>query len=85
MKAEGKGVNIYGIRSYNVITNVTVYGGKLWVKNADSQALSPNANVTFTKAASYTAGKIQTSNDGTEWNDYEGSGKPDTKYVRVGY
>ena len=85
MKAEGKGVNIYGIRSYNVITNVTVYGGKLWVKNADSQALSPNANVTFNKDDSYTNGKIETSDDGTEWNDYEGSGKPDTKYVRVGY
>ena len=82
MKAEGKGA-VFGIQSYSVTTNVTVYGGKLWVK-ADSRALSPDGNVTFTKADSYD-GKIETSNDGTEWTVYEGSGKPGTKYVRVGY
>ena len=87
MKAEGKGTGSlsYGITLNDDVTNVTVYGGKLWIKSADSQALDPSDGVTFTKADSYTAGKIQTSNDGTEWTVYNGSGKPLTKYVRVGY
>lgn len=84
MKVEGKGDVCYGIRCWED-TNVTVYGGKLWVKNADSQALEPSDRLTFTKHASYTDGKIETSDDGTEWTVYNGSDKPDAKYVRVGY
>lgn len=86
MKSEGKGNGdfSYGITYWVNVTNVTVYGGKLWVKSADSKAIDPSENVTFYKADSYD-GKIETSDDGTEWNDYEGSGKPDAKYVRVGY
>lgn len=86
MKAEGKGTGSlsYGITLNDDVTNVTVYGGKLWVKSADNKALSPSDGVTFTKADSYD-GKIETSNDGTEWIPYTESGKPDAKYVRVGY
>ena len=86
MKAEGKGDYdfSYGITYDDYTTSVTVYGGKLWVK-ADSQALDPSYKVTFTKDDSSTTGKIQTSDDGTEWTDYNGSGKPGAKYVRVGY
>lgn len=86
MKAEGKGNGdfSYGITYWVNVTNVTVYGGKLWVKSADSQALDPSDGVTFTKADSYD-GKIETSDDGTDWTVYNGSDKPDTKYVRVGY
>lgn len=88
MKAEGTGDDIdysYGIACWNSVTNVTVYGGKLWVKSADSQALDPSDGVTYTKHASYTNGKIETSDDGTDWTEYTGSAKPDAKYVRVGY
>ena len=87
MKAEGKGSDSnysYGITYWNNATKVTVYGGKLWVK-ADENALDPSNGLTFTKDASYTTGKIETSDDGTEWTVYNGSGKPDAKYVRVGY
>ncbi len=87
MKSEGKGNGdfSYGITYWVNVTNVTVYGGKLWVKSADSQALDPSDGVTFTKADSSTDGKIETSDDGTEWTVYEGADKPDAKYVRVGY
>ena len=85
MKAEGKGTTeySYGISCLNSVTNVTVYGGKLWVK-ADTNALDPTYKVTFTKDPSYD-GKIETSNDGEYWDEYTDEGKPDTKYVRVGY
>ena len=29
--------------------------------------------------------RFKTSDDGTDWTVYTGSGKPGTKYVRVGY
>ena len=85
MKAEGKGTTeySYGISCLNSVTNVTVYGGKLWVK-ADTNALDPTYKVTFTKDPSYD-GKIETSNDGEYWDEYTDEGKPDAKYVRVGY
>ena len=86
MKAEskGNGNSSYGITLLADVTHVTVYGGKLWVK-ADTNALNPNGNVTFAKDDSYTNGKIETSADGENWDEYTDEDTPEAKYTRVGY
>ena len=84
VKAVSKGVdhsNNYGITGDNG-TSVTVYGGKLW---AECNPIAISSNVTLTKDDNYTAGKIETSADGTSWTEYSGTGTPDAPYVRVGY
>ena len=90
VKAVGKGDNngySYGIRSYSSSiadeARVKVYGGKLWAECATNKALKDL--VTLTKDASYTSGKIQTSDNGESWTDYTTTGTPTSKYVRVGY
>lgn len=84
VKAVSKGVdhsNNYGITGDNG-TSVTVYGGKLW---AECNPIAISSNVTLTKDDNYTAGKIETSADGTDWSVYSGTGTLDAPYVRVGY
>ena len=90
VKAEGKGVNPdnYGITSNASIAldaaYVRVYGGKLWAGCANNQALN-NDGIILRKDNGY-SGKIETSNDGSFWDEYnEVDGTLDTKYVRVGY
>ena len=90
VKAVGKGDNngySYGIRSYSSSiadeARVKVYGGKLWAECATNKALKDL--VTLTKDASYTSGKIQTSDNGESWTDYTTTGTPTSKYVRVGH
>ena len=87
VRAEGSGNDAsysYGIRcssSTNKAT-VTVYGGKLWAGCANKGALN---NITLTKDAGYTSGKIETSSDGSSWTEYTEASTPTSKYVRVGY
>ena len=84
VKAVGKGDNdgySYGIISPS--STVTVYGGKLWAECAGNKALYNY--VTLAKDAGFT-GKIETSDNGSSWNEYTTlPGTPTTKYVRVGY
>ena len=79
VKAVGKGTSSYGIWSSSA--TVTVYGGKLWAENADKKAID-FGNVTLTKDAGYTSGKIQYSMDKTDWSETKNT---NAKYVRVGY
>ena len=87
VRAEGSGNDAsysYGIRcssSTNKAT-VTVYGGKLWAGCANKGALN---NITLTKDAGYTSGKIETSSDGSSWTEYTEASTPTSKYVRVGF
>ena len=84
VKAVGKGNNsgiCYGIMGYQL--TVTVYGGKLRAENAEYKAL--HSDVTLTKDAGYTSGKIETSGDGSNWTEYTAATTPTTAYVRVGY
>ena len=78
VKAVGKG-NDYGIKGSS--STVTVYGGKLWAENADKKAID-FGNVTLTKDASYTSGKIEYSSDKSTWSETVDAS---AKYVRVGY
>jgi hypothetical protein len=77
VKAVGKG-NVYGITGTS--TTVTVYGGKLWAECAAGKALY--SNVTLTKDAGYTSGKIEYSSDKSTWSETVDA---NAKYVRVGY
>ena len=79
VKAVGKG-DSKGITGNN--STVTVYGGKLWAENAGNKAL--DSNVTLTKGAGFT-GKIETSDNGESWTEYNAATTPTTKYVRAGY
>ena len=79
VKAKGEG-EADGSRGIKGSATVTVYGGKLWAGSAQSSGL----DITLTKGAGFT-GKIQTSGDNESWTDWESSGTPATKYVRVGY
>ena len=85
VKSVGKGNSdfSYGIKFYNIMTTVKVYGGKLWAECTGNKAI--DSDVTFTKDNGYTSGKIMTSADGTYWTVYSGTGTPGDKYVRVGY
>ncbi|ADE81586.1 hypothetical protein PRMUPPPA20_24960 [Xylanibacter ruminicola] len=80
VKAVGKG-NSKGITG-GTNSNVTVHGGKLWAECAGGKAFN---QVTLTKDAGYTSGKIETCDDGTSWTEYTAATTPTTKYVRVGY
>ena len=83
VKAVGKGTDSsysYGIMSPS--STVTVYGGKLWAECAGVKAFY---QVTLTKDAGYTSGKIETSDNGESWTDWTTTGTPSTRYVRVGY
>lgn len=77
VKAVGKG-NYYGIAGSG--STFTVYGGKLWAECAGNNAL--NSNVTLTKDAGYTSGKIEYSSDKSDWSETVDAS---AKYVRVGY
>ena len=79
VKAVGKGTSSYGIWSSSA--TVTVYGGKLWAENADKKAID-FGNVTLTKDAGYTSGKIEYSSDKSTWSETKDTS---AKYVRVGY
>ena len=86
VKAEGKGNNdnySYGIRcsNSNHIATVTVHGGKLWAGDADKKAFN---YVNLQKGDGF-SGKIETSDNGSFWDEYDEAGTLDTKYVRVGY
>ncbi len=86
VKAEGKGNDLdsYGITcAESLATTVKVYGGKLWAGCADNSALD-NRGITLTKGDGFT-GKIETSNDGSYWNELLPGDVLTTKYVRVGY
>ena len=78
VKALGKG-NKFGIAGSH--TTVTVSGGKLWAGCADNKAIDAS-NVTLTKDAGYTSGKIQYSMDKSDWSETVDAS---AKYVRVGY
>lgn len=78
VKALGKG-NKFGIAGNH--TTVTVSGGKLWAGCADNKAIDAS-NVTLTKDAGYTSGKIQYSMDKSDWSETVDAS---AKYVRVGY
>lgn len=83
VKAVGKGNNSsysYGIMAQSS-SSVTVYGGKLWAECAGYKAINPS-NVTLTKDAGYTSGKIQYSSDNNTWSE---TADANAKYVRVGY
>ena len=87
VRAEGSGNDFsysFGIRcsSSNNKATVTVYGGKLWAGCANKGALN---NITLTKDAGYTSGKIETSSDGSSWTEYTEASTPTSKYVRVGF
>ena len=77
--AVGKGTTYYGIWSSS--STVTVYGGKLWAENADKKAIDFD-DVTLTKDAGYTSGKIEYSSDKSDWSETKNT---NAKYVRVGY
>ena len=86
VKAIGKGSD--GVLSYGIACDtgatVNVYGGKLWAECAGNSGIN-SSKVTLTKDSGYTSGKIETSDNGTDWSVYSGTGTPDAKYVRVGY
>ena len=88
VNAEGKGDNDdwgYGIvcRNPKFPATVFVYGGKLWAGNADKTAL--NDGINLKKGDGFT-GKIETSNDGSYWDELPPGTIPNSdKYVRVGY
>ena len=83
VKAVGKGTSTmysYGIMYSYGSSTVTVYGGKLWAECAGKKALYDN--VTLTKDAGYTSGKIEYSSDNSTWSETVDA---DAKYVRAGY
>ena len=81
VKAVGKGTKC-GITCVSE-SSVTVYGGKLWAENADNAAIDSD-EITLTKGTGFT-GKIETSDNGSSWTEYNDDATPGTKYVRVGY
>ena len=81
VKAVGKGTKC-GITCVSE-SSVTVYGGKLWAENADNAAIDSD-EITLTKGAGF-SGKIETSDNGSSWTQYNDDATPGTKYVRVGY
>ena len=80
VKAVGKGASWYGIYGGSSST-VTVHGGKLWAENADKKAIDFD-DITLTKDAGYTSGKIEYSSDKSDWSETKNT---NAKYVRVGY
>ena len=76
---KGNGNGSYGIMASSS-SSVTVYGGKLWAECAGKKALQ--ANITLTKDAGYTSGKIEYSSDKSTWSETVDAS---AKYVRVGY
>lgn len=90
VKAEGTGNDVfvsYGITSSSSsvvdAADVKVYGGKLWAGNANNSALNYDG-INLTKGTGFT-GKIETSDDGSSWDELPPFAIPTTKYVRVGY
>lgn len=81
VKAVGKGTSYFGIYAEDTGTTVTVYGGKLWAECAGKKAID-FGNVTLTKDAGYTSGKIEYSSDKSDWSETKDT---TAKYVRVGY
>ena len=59
-------------------------GGTLWAENVTDGKKALNGNATLAKGTGFT-GKIETSDDGSNWTEYTAATTPDTKYVRVGY
>ena len=81
VKAVGKGSRSdysHGIMGDGA--TITVYGGKLWAGSAGERALY---NITLNKGAGFT-GKIQTSGNNENWNDWNWEfGTPSDHYVKV--